>query len=182
MKKTLRKIDSQEKNTILEMHRNKGYRTIIEEDDTMSDLLNDPTEFYDEEIMSTVDSDEMTLTNDEDIKNFGFDTIDDDMADGSIELEEYMTDEDELGISDPDISDEEFFDIYTQSNEMSEGETETKPKTKPTVKPGKPSTPFSPKPGPNPKPKAEKGKIKETYRLTESELISLIKRAIYETK
>lgn len=202
MKKISYKIEQNEKNIILEMHKNKGYRTIIEEDDDLLKLL-DKGEDEDEDVDLYDDGDQISyLDYDNDINDkfdkFGFSDDHEDkhsdenfmghsMSSDSDEFEfELDEDLDEFGdLPDDEMSNDEFLSIYNKSEEMFESEEKTKEKTKEKEKQkGKENdSPFKiPKEGPNTRPKAKKGKVKESYRLTESELISLIKRAIRETK
>jgi len=195
MKKSLRKIDNQEKNMILEMHKNRGYRTIVEDEDDLLKLLDEPMGFEDE----TEDDLELGMTDvetnktpEDKVKKFW---SKDDMGDteemGTLDImNDYEDDElfeDEDGIKDPSISDEDFFDIYNK-NEMTENEKtkeKEKEKTKEKEKDKKRKNPFrDPNPGTEEDPRG-KSKIKESkttnkkiVRLTEGELIKLIKRAI----
>ena len=163
MKKSLRKIDLEEKNTILEMHKNRGYRTIVEDMEDMSSSMSDEEDF-----MSDIQIDNKPEND--------FDEL-------SFDMEDELYEDDEEEGEDPSIPDEDFLDIYAKDEMMENEKTKEKEKekTKEKEKDKKRSNPFKdPNPGTQEDPRGKKkmDESKKTVRLTESDLIKLIKRAI----
>lgn len=198
MKRNLLKIDKNEKNSLLEMHRKRGYKTIVEEEDDLLGLL-DKKEDGIEDLGFEDDENEFDSENDSHSHEIESDNTggDEDFSKkrsdffGSLSADDISDDFDQDFDSENDIeiSDEEFMEIY--NTEMKEGNTKEKEKekTKEKEKDKKKRNPFKdPNPGTEEDPRGEKKdkknkKLKEgkkVVRLTENELVNLIKKMINE--
>lgn len=196
MKKNLLKIDQEEKNSLLEMHRKRGYKTIVEdeeigawgwedeEDVPMDDTETDeelPIDLKNEPHSHNMESDD-NMSSDESISNKRSEFF------GSLSADDISDDFDQdfESIDDVEISDEEFMEIYNSEMKEQKTKEKEKEKTKEKEKDKKRRNPFKdPNPGTQEDPRGEKKnkKLKEgkkVVRLTEDELVNLIKKMINE--